>query len=56
MTWGWALKRLALGIAILTLAVSALAWLTYASIDPEVESGASAPADQPLVTKTSIRF
>jgi hypothetical protein len=35
ITVGWALKRAALGIAILVVAMGAVAWLTYASIEPE---------------------
>lgn len=34
ITWGWALRRAALGIVILTSAVGLVAWLTYSSIDP----------------------
>jgi hypothetical protein len=35
---GWFLKRTAIGIAILTVAISAMAWLTYASIDPQLDA------------------
>ena len=34
-TLGWALRRAALGLLILLLAVAAVAWLFNASIDPE---------------------
>lgn len=35
VTLGWFLKRSLIGIAILMFAMGSLAWLTYASIDPE---------------------
>ena len=38
ITLGWVLKRSAIGIAILTIAISAMAWLTYASIDPQLDA------------------
>ncbi len=47
ITLGWALKRALLGIAILILAMGSVAWLTYASIDPNLEGG-----DQPAVAKS----
>jgi hypothetical protein len=37
ITLGWAVKRALLGIAILVLAMGSVAWLTYASIDPDVD-------------------
>lgn len=37
-TLGWALRRAALGMAILTVTVSALAWLMYATIEPDPAS------------------
>ncbi len=33
MTFGWVLKRTALGISILVFSFGAIAWLTYASIE-----------------------
>ncbi len=48
VTLGWALKRALLGIAILVLAMGSVAWLTYASIDPDLERG-----DQPSAAKAS---
>jgi hypothetical protein len=39
ITLGWALKRAVLGIVILAVAMGGVAWLTYASIDPELERG-----------------
>lgn len=41
-TLGWALRRAALGIFILTFAIAGAAWLFYASIEP-VDAN-SAPA------------
>jgi hypothetical protein len=35
VTLGWFLKRSLIGIAILLVAMGGLAWLTYASIDPD---------------------
>ena len=37
ITWGWALKRAALGTGILIVAMGVMAWLTYASIDPALD-------------------
>jgi len=48
VTLGWALKRALLGIAILVLAMGSVAWLTYASIDPNLERG-----DQPSTAKVN---
>lgn len=43
-TLGWALRRAALGLLILLVTVTLVAWLFYASIEPD---GASAgPASQ----------
>jgi hypothetical protein len=58
ITLGWVLKRSAIGIAILTVAISAMAWLTYASIDPQldaqtIEGEADTSAD---LTKVNLRF
>lgn len=41
ITLGWFLKRSIIGIAILLVAMGGLAWLTYASIDPDVDGEAS---------------
>lgn len=35
VTLGWFLKRTLVGIAILLVAMGSLAWLTYASIEPD---------------------
>ncbi|HYD15083.1 MAG TPA: hypothetical protein VEA77_01650 [Hyphomicrobium sp.] len=37
VTLGWFLKRSIIGIAILLVAMGGLAWLTYASIDPDLD-------------------
>lgn len=37
VTLGWALKRAVLGLAILAVAMGSVAWLTYASIDPDLD-------------------
>lgn len=47
VTLGWFLKRTIVGIAILIVAMGGLAWLTYASIDPDQEAAVTAPADVP---------
>jgi len=54
MTLSWVLKRTAIGIAILTVAMGAMAWLTYASIDPQLD--AETRGDTPAVTKVDLRF
>lgn len=43
VTLGWVLKRSIIGIAILLVAMGGLAWLTYASIDPDLD-GEPSPA------------
>ncbi len=35
---GWALRRTLIGVAILTVTISAAAWLLYAAIDQEAEA------------------
>lgn len=55
MTLAWVLKRSAVAIAILTVAVGAMAWLTYASIDPQLDAGALQDAPSPL-TKVELRI
>jgi hypothetical protein len=37
MSLGWVLKRALLGIAILFVTMGGVAWLTYASIDPDLD-------------------
>lgn len=41
VTLGWFLKRMLVGVAILLIAMGGLAWLTYASIDPDADSDAA---------------
>lgn len=56
ITFAWFVKRTALGIAILTVAISAMAWLTYASIDPQLDAQSiegEAQSDAP-VTKVNL--
>lgn len=49
---GWALRRTALGLLILSATVVLAAWLFYASIDPdEAAAGPSAPSEQALPGK-----
>jgi hypothetical protein len=43
-TLAWALRRTALALVILVVAIGGFAWLLYASIDPDEES---VPAPQP---------
>lgn len=38
VSWGWFMKRALLGVAILVVATGSLAWLTYASIDPSLDT------------------
>ncbi|HRN89504.1 hypothetical protein [Hyphomicrobium sp.] len=50
VTLGWFLKRTLVGIAILMVAMGSLAWLTYASIDPALDTSpatANMPVDTP---------
>lgn len=58
ITLTWVLKRSAIGIAILTIAISAMAWLTYASIDPQLDAqtieGEATPPSK--VTNVNLRF
>ena len=45
VTLRWFLKRSLVGIAILVVAMGALAWLTYASIDPDLDRDPTTPAN-----------
>lgn len=57
MSAGWVLKRALLGFAILFVTMGAMAWLTYASIDPDLDSRPSGAAktNQPLrATEASL--
>lgn len=49
---GWFLRRSLIGIAILLVAMGGLAWLTYASIDPDPEDDAAAKAHH----ETTVRL
>jgi hypothetical protein len=42
ITLGWVLRRSLAGIAILMIAMGGLAWLTYASIDPDLDGDTNA--------------
>lgn len=44
VTLGWVVKRAMIGIAILLVAMGGLAWLTYASIDPDLDTAHPAGA------------
>ncbi|MBA3904996.1 MAG: hypothetical protein C0522_15190 [Rhodocyclaceae bacterium] len=44
VTLKWFLKRTLIGIAILMVAMGGLAWLTYASIDPDLDGESSSKA------------
>lgn len=49
MTLGWALRRAALGLAILLIVAVLSAWLLYASIEPDgTTSGPGARSDYAL--------
>jgi hypothetical protein len=53
VTLGWFFKRSLIGIAILLVAMGGLAWLTYASIDPNLDidsapTAAKTHAEQPV--------
>lgn len=45
VTLGWFLKRTVIGIAILMVAMGSLAWLTYASIEPDDATATKVPVD-----------
>lgn len=48
VTLGWFLKRSLIGIAILLVAMGGLAWLTYASIDPDTDGDTTPQAAKVL--------
>jgi hypothetical protein len=54
VTLGWFLKRSLIGIAILMVAMGGLAWLTYASIDPEGD-GDPAPKSAKALREAPVR-
>jgi hypothetical protein len=47
-TLGWALRRAAMGLAILLVATGFFAWLLYASIEPDGTRGPGAQSDYGL--------
>ena len=52
LTLGWAVRRALLGITILVLSVSALAWLLYTTIDPdEAHAGSDLAASQVTISQ-----
>ena len=52
---GWALRRAALGIVIMTVAVTAAACLLYFTIDPEAEARAEGDAARkPVVSQLQL--
>lgn len=44
LTWRSAVKRAALGLLIIAVSMGSVAWLTYASIEPDTGPAAKAPA------------
>jgi hypothetical protein len=50
-TWGWALRRAALGLLVLVVVVTLGAWLLWASIDPDEASAADAPGAGAAITE-----
>ena len=56
VTLGWALKRALLGIAILVIAMGSVAWLTYASIDPTLETGTLPEAAKTQAPVAQVRL
>lgn len=58
ITLRWVLQRSIMGILILTVVISAMAWLTYASIDPQLDAqtieGETAPTTD--VTPVNVRL
>lgn len=41
VTLGWVLRRSLIGVIILVVAMGGLAWLTYASIEPDLDGDLS---------------
>lgn len=55
VTLGWVLKQTAILVLILVVAMGGMAWLTYASIDPVIESDAEAVNERPApVTNVNL--
>lgn len=57
VTLGWFLRRMLLAITILVVSVGSMAWLTYASIDPNLDA-AEPQAEVPVsrFTSTEAQF
>lgn len=56
ITLAWVLKRTAIAVGILFVVISAMAWLTYASIDPSLEAQSAEEAPASDVTKVNFRY
>ena len=56
VTLGWALKRAVIGIAIITVAMGSVAWLTYASTDPDIDPPVTKSAKVPRAAPTAVRL
>lgn len=55
VSFGWFIKKTAIALAILFVAISCMAWLTHASIDPALDAQSSAPETlTPPVTKVGL--
>lgn len=53
MTLGWVMKRALLGLAILFVTMGSVAWLTYASIDPNLDNVPGDAAKAPVGTQAT---
>ncbi len=57
VTLGWALKRALLGIVIISVTMGGVAWLTYASTDPDLDDPATTKAAKvPRAAPTAVRL
>lgn len=57
MSFRWVMKRALLGVAILVVSMGSVAWLTYASIDPDLDNIPSEAAKAPApVQATEVRL
>jgi len=57
VTLKWFVKRTLVGIVILVVSVGGMAWLTYASIDPSLETGdAKVKNAGPSVVQTGMQL
>lgn len=55
VTFAWFLKRSLIGIAILMVAMGGLAWLTYASIDPDADGDVTPKSAKALRAAPAVR-